>query len=211
MISIKRKELNDCVNDVRKTIHKEYGYKIRSGTLYREMEGYFVSVHVYGTGMENNIIHIWATIKPMFFDDVFWDVFKMSENKKEPLSLRAVGAFSVRGLDFFDQKITVEDYDEIPKYIRNLVEKCNQELNELIKTISLDYGEFISLANRTENKGMYEAALGEMLYNIYNGQFLTAYNIAAEEIANHRRGYFQNLGKDIYEHVIDYCRDKMGE
>ena len=45
-------------------------------------------------------MHIEA--KPLWIDDLLWDCLCMEGNKKEPLSLRATGAFTVSGVEIHE-------------------------------------------------------------------------------------------------------------
>ena len=44
------------------------------------------------------------TIKPLWLDDLLWDLLKMETNKEAPLSLRTIGAFTVSGSELFKMK-----------------------------------------------------------------------------------------------------------
>ena len=55
--------------------------------------------------------------KPLWIDDLLWDCLRMEGNKKEPLSLRATGAFTVSGVEIYQeydslkvQTVTIEDF-----------------------------------------------------------------------------------------------------
>ena len=54
------------------------------------------------------------TIKPLWLDDLLWDVLKMETNKEAPLSLRTIGAFTVSGSELFKDV-----------YKRQIVSSCN--------------------------------------------------------------------------------------
>ena len=41
------------------------------------------------------IMSFWIKYKPLWIDDILWDVIGMESNKQEPDSLRVVGAFTV--------------------------------------------------------------------------------------------------------------------
>lgn len=43
-------------------------------------------------------------IKPLWIDDILWDVLGMPENKNEPASLRAIGAFTVYGSEIYNNE-----------------------------------------------------------------------------------------------------------
>lgn len=49
-------------------------------------------------------------MKPLWIDDLLWDFLKMIGNKKEPLSLRTIGAFIVYRVEIY------EDYKELENW-----------------------------------------------------------------------------------------------
>lgn len=67
-------------------------------------------------------------IKPLWIDDLLWNFLNISNNKKEPLSLRAVGAFTVHGVEIYQR------YDELPNgSLQELEEYVEEYLEHFIK------------------------------------------------------------------------------
>ena len=50
-------------------------------------------------------------LKPMWIDDLLWDILEMPENKNEPVSLRAVGAFTVCGSEIYSTKAELMNWE----------------------------------------------------------------------------------------------------
>lgn len=210
-MKITRKELDKNIKIAIKGEVKKYGYKTRGNVLYKKSDGYFISILLAATGINNNLINVRGTVKPYFFDDIFWTVFQMQENLKQPMGLRADGAFSVRGLQIYNQYKEVEDYNDVEGYVETLLEKCDAEIMKVINEVGDDFRKFIDYSKDVEDPGLYEYILSEMLLEIKEGNYLEARNLAINELKNHRHGDFKNQGKYIYEYVIDFCENKKKE
>lgn len=58
------------------------------------------------------------TVKPMYADDLWWNIWDASDNKNEPLSLRGTGAYSLSGQILTSDEITkVADKGELTNII----------------------------------------------------------------------------------------------
>lgn len=176
--------------------------------LYKKNNEYLFVVSIFSTGVNNNLINIRGTIKPFFLDDVFWDVFKMAENSRKPIGLRANGAFSIRGLEVCNEYIQICDYESVEKYVEELLVQCDTELLRIENKYSCDFMKFIEYSKTVKKPGLYNHTLVEMLFYIKEHNYKKARNMAFYELENGRYGYFKNKGKDIYEHIIDFCDSK---
>ncbi len=82
-------------NSLEKQI-KEYGkilgYRTLKGYLYSHMDDDFVTV-IYKFVNSSRLFYM-IMIKKFSYDDIFWDVINMSDNKDQPISLRVNGAFT---------------------------------------------------------------------------------------------------------------------
>lgn len=96
---------------------KEYGFNSKSGILFKMVEQYFLSINISVSGFDTPKISVKAYIKPSIIDDLFWDVFNMEDNKSQPPSLKAVGAFKFDPLRFYDSSIYIEEGDQVLPYI----------------------------------------------------------------------------------------------
>lgn len=50
-------------------------------------------------------------LKPMWLDDLLWDILEMPENKSEPVSLRAIGAFTVYGSEIYESETELLNWE----------------------------------------------------------------------------------------------------
>ncbi len=85
------KEFEKLGKATRKEIGKKYGFKQRDYLSYKIVDGYFFALNHLASS------DAFLVVKPMYADDLWWDIFQCPENKKAPKSLRGMGAFSVRG------------------------------------------------------------------------------------------------------------------
>ena len=119
-------ELNKKDTSIRKNVAKKFGWK-QSSFINWKVEGgyYFYLVHLNCYGEAT------LYVKPLYIDDLWWDVFEMSSNKKAPMSLRGNGTFSLDGVkilktpDLFDIRAEESEYEleKIQKYSDEDIEK----------------------------------------------------------------------------------------
>lgn len=85
------KEFSKGINNYRKMVGNQFGYKRCGYVSYKVVNGYFFYIlHLVDTSVD-------LRVKPLYADDLWWDIFLMPENKKKPLSLRGNGAFALPG------------------------------------------------------------------------------------------------------------------
>ena len=203
-----KKNIEKSIADILIDISNASDYRKKGFTLYKKKEDYFLTIFIYITGFNSDLISVQGRVKPFWFDDVLWDVINMSSNKKAPISLRAVGAFAIRGPNVFQYEIQIKDISEVSDTVEILFQKCNYELLSFLDKISGSYEEFCKQAENFQT-GLYDEKLGQMLLEIYKKDYAKAEKIAMEELNAGRRGNFINEGKDVYTHVIEYCKKNI--
>lgn len=140
----------------------------------------------------------------MMMDDLFWEVFDMEGNKKEPLSLRAVGALTFDALPVYKTFTIVSDYEEVFPYLDEEIKKINRLIDELIPIFHTP-DDFYEYSKTIEKPNLHDRDLSFMLLSIYKGEYRQARELAEKNIANHKRGRFAQGSKYIYDYVVDYC------
>lgn len=152
-------------------------------------------------------------IKPYIFDDIFWEVFDMASNSQEPMSLRAVGAFTVDSLSLPYRMVkedwTMEDLD-LEKVETKVFEGLSEAHEEVKKLIS-GFASFEDFYAYTVENGPRIAGydLIGMLLMIHREQYKEALQMAEDLIAKRDFGDFQNKSKWINEYIVDYCKEKL--
>ena len=122
----KYKELTKALPKILKDKIKKYKFKKKDFMIwYNKKELFFdllIDVKVksddkcYCTAVE--------TIKPLWLDDLLWDLLKMETNKEAPLSLRTIGAFTVSGSELFKNETELKEWtiSELEEIIDNYLE-----------------------------------------------------------------------------------------
>ncbi len=199
----KLRELNRHLSQFLKETVKTHGLKKKDymvwgkrGDMYfsllidlREKDG-----HCFCTSLEK--------IKPLWMDDLFWDIMDMPENKKEPLSLRCIGAFAIYGMTYYEcrQELTEWSMEELEQCVEAYIGHFQDTVSR--GTIEDYYSVF-------DSKG-YQGNIQEILALIHHQK----YQEAGERICSMEgNGQFQNKGVWFKEyagkHVERYCNPNI--
>lgn len=137
------------------------------------------------------------TVKPLWLDELLWDFLKMEENKKEPLSLRAVGAFTVTGSEIFACSQELKDWDvcELEKCVDGRLEHFYHS----VQTAAVD--DFI----RNIKSKRYHSELREALTYIHDQKYPEALNCLKDQ----GNGAFKNGEISINSAIREFCEEKL--
>ena len=209
-MKLNRSDMNKIVKDSIREDAKYYRLKSRGIVLYKREDDYFLSIIICVSGKNQEKIQITGYIKPFVIDDIFWKVFHMPENSKEPIGLRANGAFKVDPLEVFEKNVEYGSIDEIENISRELLRECHEKISSVLKELD-SLSEFLSYAKeKTDEKlGLFDYNLVDMLLLINDGKYQEAKMIADEQILKKEYCRFKNEGKFIYEHIVDFCVSQM--
>lgn len=84
------KQYQKLVADARRAEGRKYGFRQNTYINFKVEDGYFFCVYFqYGSAR--------LTVKPMYVDDLWWDILGEPENKDKPDSLRGTGEHSLPG------------------------------------------------------------------------------------------------------------------
>lgn len=204
-----RKNVIDRIISTRlKEIASNSDFRKKEANIFLRKADFFLSIFICETGINNNIVMAASSFKPMFMDELFWDIMGMNSNSKSPLSLRATGAFTITGLTIFERRVEITDISEVSGVVDEMVDKSYLEFITVLESLSYECDNFIKLAE-SQNDVHYDMELGKILFSIKNNDYKGAYNIAQKAIILGRKGHFANEGKYIYERVVEYCMKKM--
>ena len=100
---MKSKQIQKIAADVRRSVSRKYGFRQSSYINFKVDSGYFFCLSFLTDEAR-------LTVKPLYADDLWWDIWDASENKKEPMSLRGTGVYSLSGqvLATYDIKGTTD-------------------------------------------------------------------------------------------------------
>lgn len=202
------KEIEKIQEKAMRELAKEFGLKKRSICLFKKVGDFFVE-GVYSTNFTDDnemSIRMNCNIKPYSYDDLFWEIFDMKENAKQPMSLRAIGAFVAPIYPMKRIKIVENSLVNIEEDIRQTVIGFIDIFKTFINTMENNVENFNQFVIRQSD--FYQEDLMKMLAYIHSGKYNTALNKANEFIRNGDTGPLVNGDKGIYEYIVEYCGKK---
>ena len=178
---------------------RKYGFRQSSYINFKVEGGYFFCLY-FLTGEAH------LTVKPMYADDLWWDIWDASENKKEPLSLRGTGAYSLSGQVLASYEIAeTTDADELTNAFDDIFKDANTEVTGFL-TDNPDADLFYpdeSRMNHDPDRLLYLMAL------IHNDKKEDALEIIKEARKNKHRCMFQSgMFSDSYTYISRWCKRK---
>lgn len=208
------KQLNKELKQSIRSAAKRLKLKSRSERFFDKVGDYLVKYMIDINFPDNKFrLIIRPYIKPYIIDDIFWEVFDMASNSQEPMSLRAVGAFTV---DTFSlpTKIAKEDWtmedldlEKVETKFFEVLSKVHEEVLKLINSFSTFEDFYTYVVGNAPNPARHD--LMGMLLMIHREQYAEALQMAEGLIANRKLGKFQNKSKWINEYIVDYCKEKI--
>ncbi|MDL2211256.1 hypothetical protein LJB88_00045 [Erysipelotrichaceae bacterium OttesenSCG-928-M19] len=203
------KTKKEIYNDLKKRIKssiKETNFKFRDYLIYFVEDDYIYYSMLYITVKEKGY-EILTTVdaKPFEIDNIFWEIFNMPENKDEPASLRAIGAFTILPLEIGEFKLFCDDISadysvEMLEGIKDIIIKFNTRYEN-------DNDAFYKLV---DNENYIDRDLVKMLYLIKQEKYQEALDIVTVLLDNYEYGKFRDDKKSINEYIRDYCLKKLG-
>ncbi|MBT2737035.1 hypothetical protein [Bacillus sp. ISL-7] len=203
------KEIEKIQEKAMRELAKEFGLKKRSICLFKKVGDFFVE-GVYSTNFTDDTeisISMNCNIKPFSYDDLFWEVFDMQANAKEPMSLRAVGAFvapiytikEIRIVEYSLEKIE----DDIRQTVIGFIDTFKTFINSMENNVD-NFNKFV-----IQQTDFYHEDLMKMLAYLHSGKYISALNSANELISRGDTGPLKNGNKGIYEYIVEYCEKKL--
>ncbi len=197
----KLKELKKALPLIIKEKIKKYKFKKNAYMVWSEKNDLFYDMHIHigVLGSDENILLCGTCerIKPMWLDDLLWDLLNMPSNKNEPKSLRAIGAFTVSGVVYYTQSYRIDNwsYEEVEA----CVEKCMEEFYKHIQMMTINV--FYALSDNPS----YHDELRRTLILIHDEK----YQEAIASLDEDWKGGFCNNGIWINDAIRDYCSSKL--
>lgn len=96
------------IDTTRRDVGREHGFRQSSYINFKVENGYFFCLYF---SLEKARLEV----KPMYADDLWWEIWEAKENKREPLSLRGKGAYALSGQVLTDIAVFGDrrDFDNI--------------------------------------------------------------------------------------------------
>lgn len=190
------KEYHKMVADARRSISRKYGFRQSSYINFTVESGYFFCLY-FMTG------DVRLTVKPMYADDLWWNIWDASDNKKEPLSLRGIGAYSLSGQVLSSYEITkVAAKSELIDIIEGIFQNAKDAISKFL-TANPDANTFFPDESKMDHD---PDRLLHLMALIHNGKEEDALAIIKEARKNKHRCIFQSgLFSDSYTYIRRWC------
>lgn len=192
------KELNTQLSRIIKELCAQYKIKKKDGSLFYKKENMFYKAIISITTPSDDVWYCETEelIKPLYLDDILWELLDMESNINEADSLRAVGAFALHGVRIYKNRIilksrTIDELREIlESYVKHFADGINDAtIDDFINNIDVN---------------SYHGVEMKSIYLIHEG----CYREALDTVGN-KRGCFNNKGIDINDAIREYCRNHI--
>lgn len=190
------KEYQKIVADARRGVGRKYGFRQKSYINFKVEGGYFFCLYF--------LTDVLITVKPMYADDLWWDIWEASENKDEPLSLRGIGAYSLSGQVLAKYEIEqTTDWSELASRFEQVFQDAIIEISKFIADnpdADLFYPDESKMYHDPDRL-LYLMAL------IHNGRKEEALAIVKEARKNKHRCMFRSgMFSDSYTYIRRWCK-----
>lgn len=190
------KELSDIINKY----SKQYKFKKKDNFVWVSKKDFFfcISFHLGVTEKDEILICSGSErCKPLWTDNLLWEIMEMNECLSAQMSLRGNGAFTFHGLPYNLTSIKIDNWKA-------------EEIEEAVCRMISDFDKYVNsfsdeLFYENKDKIKYHDTLYELLYLIHLEDYEKAY-LFANEMTDVR---FVNKGKKLTEYAMDYCKHKM--
>lgn len=195
----KLKELKKMLPKILKDKIKKYKFKKKDFMIYfRKNELFFdllIDVKVLSDG--KCYCTTIEEIKPLWLDELLWDLLKIESNKEGPLSLRAIGAFTVTGSEIYEAKSELAKWSvtELEEVIDTYLEHFYHSVQE---SKVHDFYDNLSTSP-------YHSELRKLLSFIHDHKYeeaLACLNVSED-------GGFRNGDISINSAIEAYCLDNL--
>lgn len=200
-----QRELDKISNAARRSAAKALGWKQRDYINWRVEQGYFFCL------LDLNPARL--EVKPLYADDLWWDIFEMPENKSEPMSLRGNGAFSLEGITIntYDEMVVDEatDAEYLEAYWKAAIEKAHHDMQQFIHD-NPDAEAYIPEIEVDETRDC-TIALVRLMALIHNGREDEAVEFIKRVKKKGGRCMYHSgflVDSDGFGYILDWCRKR---
>ena len=192
------KEYQKMIADARRDVSRKYGFRQRSYVNFKVEDGYFFCLYFLND--------VRVTVKPMYADDLWWEIWDAAENKSEPLSLRGTGAYSLSGQVLATYEIQETfDRNELSGQFEQIFQNATTEVSRFIAdnpNADIFYPDE-SKMDHDPDRLLYLMAL------IHNGNKEEVIAIIKESRRNKHRCIFNSgMFSDSYTYIKSWCNNK---
>lgn len=200
-----QKEFDKINNAARRSAAKALGWKQRDYINWRVEQGYFFCLFDLNPAR--------LEVKPLYADDLWWDIFEMPENKSEPMSLRGNGAFSLEGIriNTYDEMVADEatDAEYLETYWKATIEKAHHDMQQFIHD-NPDAEAYVPEIEVDETRDC-TIALVRLMALIHNGRENEAVEFIKRVKKKGGRCMYHSgllVDRDGFDYILDWCRKR---
>lgn len=176
----KNKAIKNALKEIIKSKAKEYKLKKKDYMIYAVKDnmiyGLLVDAYIRETDLKPTI-YSFIEYKPLWIDNLLWDILDMESNKNESDSLRVIGAFTVDGMTYSRDTIEFDgNIDTLEKLIDDLFKKFENAISKLTNE------KYIIDVKETDGKRDIDKAL----VFIHENNYIEAKRIIEEDKSSYR-------------------------
>lgn len=184
-----------------RSLIKPYRFKSISGMVWTVRgDVLFILMPWLATppGDDRACVKVTCEAKPLYMDDLLWDILGFEENKKAPMSLRVNGAFALPGVPVYEEHRPLEVIDS-----ERVTAILNEELERFSGFLASVEGRemtwFREWEGKQENYGRME--LFRLLLALHDGKR----DQVLSYVSTHRVSDYGVGRKTVGEMIAEYC------
>ena len=196
------KERKNAFKVALKTQAKGTGWRHADGSIFKQKDEWFLC-NSPSLAYKSGVILQWKC-KPMAIDPLFWEIFHLEENRKQPLSFRDRGAWTIRPLG--PNKYIARD-ETSPEKLAEAVIQWSNKRREEVADLTLD----VMLANLGPLNKLSANKAEAICLLILLGQLDEAERLCRESDPKDSGGYTsarKNGGDRFYDYALDWIANK---
>lgn len=194
-------ELKKALPKILKDKIKKYKFKKKDFMIWYNKKDLFFDLLIDVSVFPDGKCYCTALekVKPLWLDDLLWDLLKMESNKAEALSLRTIGAFTVSGSEIFEDRFEIIEWT-----VEELESKIEVCLEHFYKSV---YRSTIDDFYKNIEASSYQSDLRKSLSLVYNQK----YQDVLDNLNLNENGGFKNGDISINSAIKEYCEKQLSD
>ena len=201
-----QKEFRKIDDAARRIVAKKYGWR-QSGYLnwIVEKDYYFSLLHLQP---KDAIFEV----KPLYFDDLWWEISGMFKNeKKPPMSLRGWGCAAISSQEIARYDVIVNNPDS---YTADVLEKV---WNEVFEKLSSDVHQFLKdypdantfFPDESRVRAFDRDRLDYIMALLHNDRYEEVISIITDAKSKNHECSFRGSKGDSYDYILEWCEKTL--
>lgn len=196
------KELKKLVADTRRAVGREYGFRQSAYINFKVSDGYFFCLTFSWS-------EVYLTVKPMYADELWWNIWDAAENNKAPLSLRGTGAYALSGQIIGHFSAFGDGREYSPEEIRGIILRIFKDASDQIGAFLQSNPDADSFYPEEDKMYHDPDRLLYIMALIHNGRVKDAESIIkSARKSKHKCMYRSGLFEDSYTYILRWCRKR---